>query len=232
VFYELEKTVSYYFLAIDIVKGSLSSLADLLLMLYLRNSPPVKKTRVKVTSFLTMSVPIYLYLFISVATKGTNIWSFLAEESDGTVNGDAYPGANVFQSLNTGSTGVELLFALGFVLLCILFIHRLPEQSTQRKRLSSAVALLAAFFLARNVVNFTFTLVYVQFSNGASLNIQLIYWACYGLLSIFTFLCIAVMENVKAKIEIIAGDPRTASGMDVFWTTTPEVRQQEEKFSL
>jgi hypothetical protein len=203
------------YIGIDIAMGSLASLADGFLLIYLKNTSPV---HVKHTGFfgnIAMLVAIVLYFLISSATKGTQIWSLMVQIGAGIGNGDSdssddytAESLQIYQDVDTAASGMLLLFSIGFALLSINFLSHLSKTHPLRKRLSWAVTILAASFLVRNIVIFVFTLIYAQYGQVASLIIQLIYMAFYGLLSVVVYACIVSIAAAQEKEDPWVDEPR------------------------
>ena len=208
IFHELECKEPWEYIGVNVVIGSLASIADGLLMVYLLNKSPVDVAHGGHFAVLAMVLAIVVYFIIGTASKGTQIWNLVVQNSvdigsDSAGNGNTpaiiTKSLHIFQYLDTVASGMLLLFAIGFALLAGRFLKHLSKTKTMRKRLSLAVAVLASAFLVRNSVKFAFALIYSQLNEIASLGIQLTYMAIYGLLSVVIFACIISIAAIQGK---------------------------------
>jgi hypothetical protein len=182
-------------------------------MVYLLRKSPLKVAHAGHFGGLAMILAAVVYWIIGTASKGTQIWNLVVQNSgntdsaskgDKTTNNIIKKSLQIFQDLDTVASGMLFLFAIGFAILASRYLNHKSKTKTLRKRLTFAVAVLAAAFLVRNAVKFTFALIYSQFSKFASLSIQLVYMAIYGLLSVIIFACIIASAAIQ-------GDEATAA---------------------
>lgn len=222
VFHELQRTEPWEYIGVNVVIGSLASIADGLLMVYLLNKSPVDVMHAGWVAAIAMVLAIVVYWIIGTASKGTQIWNLVVQNSAPDPSGDDGSGTSpiitkslaIFQDLDTVASGMQLLFAIGFALLARRYLNHLSQVEKLRKRLTFAVSVLALAFLARNAVKFAFTLVYSQLGNKIPpLAIQLVFMAFYGPLSVAIWACIISIAHMRGKES-------SRSGSTAFTTTT------------
>lgn len=219
--HELERVITAEYIAIDIPMGCLSSIADGLLLVYLLARSPVD---IKIAGSLPYVVMIFafaMYWLISFVTKGAQIWNVITQftpnnestkcKGNCNVSNGIEKSLQIEQDLDSAATGMLLLFSIGYALFSISYIHRLPKTLASHKRLSISVGTLATAFLARNTVDFAFTLIYSQFDREASLGIQLVYLALWGLLSVGIYTSVVFVEATLKKGEPAIDEPRYQS---------------------
>ena len=190
------------YIAINIPLGSLASIADGLLMVYLLKHSPVDVAHAGRFVLIALKIAIAIYFIIATVSKGTEIWNLLDQNVLDTGSNSSDPttlSITIFQDLGTVATGMLLLFAISFAVLAGRYLHHLAKNQMLRKRVSFAVAALAAAFLVRNLVNFVFALYYSQYNHVAALGVQLIYMAFYGILSVIIFGCIVLIAASQEK---------------------------------
>jgi hypothetical protein len=206
IFHEQERIVPWEYIGINVVIGSLASIADGLLMVYLLRKSPFKVAHAGHLGGLAMILAVVVYWIIGTASKGTQIWNLVVQnsnitdlESDGDQNANKIirKSLQIFQDLDTVASGMLFLFAIGFAILASRYLNHKSKTKTLRNRLAFAVAILAAAFLVRNVVKFTFALIYSQLGKVAFLGVQLVYMAIYGLLSVIIFACIIACATIQ-----------------------------------
>jgi len=209
VLHELKIIVPAIYIAIDIPMGSMSYFADLVLMIYLYTDSPVDVKSKPYGTRLAMKSAIVMYFIISLFTKGSQIWNLMGQiNSDTGKSWYHLKSLDYYQGLGTAAFGLLLAFSIGFGLLSIGFIRLLPPTYTLRARLSWAIGIFATVFLARNIVMFTFTIIYSQLHYTASLGAQLIYMAFYGLLSVVLYVCVVWIAAVRRKEDDMADGTR------------------------
>jgi hypothetical protein len=205
IFHELERIEPWEYIGINVVIGSLASIADGLLMVYLLNRSPVSLEHAGRVGTLAMILAIVVYWIIGTASKGTQIWNLVIQNSppdssdDGTTPSILTKSQTIFQDLDTVASGMQLLFAIGFAILARRYLNHLSQTGALRKRLSFAVSVLAIAFLVRNAVKFAFALVYSQLNKTAWLGTQLVYMAIYGPLSVVIFASIVAIAAMRGK---------------------------------
>ena len=214
VFHELQPTVTSGYIAIDIPLRSMASIADGVLMVYLFTHSPVDVKDAGFWPKLAMIFALVIYWLIGVfASRGIQIWNLVYQLSPSKGNGSENndwlaPSVRINQDLDAAASGMQLLFAIGFALLSVVFIRHLSRTNTLRKRLAWGVAVLAAAFLVRNIVTFVFTLLYSRFDHIASLSVQLVYMAFYGLLSVVIYICIVLIAAAQQEEQPVTEGPR------------------------
>ena len=176
-------------------------------MVYLLNRSPVSVQHAGRIGALAMILAIVVYWVIGTASKGTQIWNLVVQNSAPDANSSGGNNTSsiltksqaIFQDLDTVASSMQLLFAIGFAILSRRYLKHLSQNAELRKRLSFAVSILAIAFLVRNAVKFAFALVYSQLNKIASLGIQLAYMAIYGPLSVLIFACIVSIAAMRGK---------------------------------
>lgn len=208
VYHELERKVPTEYIGINVVIGSLASIADGLLMVYLLNNSPIDVAHAGPFGALAMVPEIVVFFITGAASRGTQIWNLLVQNSvntgsdsdgDGKTDGIITKSLRIFNYLDTVASGMLILFAICFAIIAGRFLNHLSKTKTLRKRLSSAVAVLTAALLVRNSVKFAFALIYSQLNKIATLGIQLAYMAIYGPLSVVIFACIISIAVIQGK---------------------------------
>lgn len=217
--HERQLIVSPAYIAIDIPLGTLSSIADGILQIWLLTASPVNIQEGPVLAKVAMITAIVIYWIISFVCKGTQIWALVQQITPNFIhslaNGDKKTaegltlGFEIYQDLNTAASGMMLLFSIGFAIFSFNFVRRRYKgrSDKQYNRVTVAIGTLAVVFLARNAVMFTFTLVYSQFNHIAPPGIQLVYFAFYDILSVGVYICIS--QAVKSQPE---EDPLARAG--------------------
>jgi hypothetical protein len=214
VFHERQMKFPTAYIGIDVAMGSLPSLADGLLMLYLKAYSPVDTECAGPFVTIAMIFAFVFYWLSSVAAKGTQIWSLIAQKATGTGNGGfkssggysnlAAKALRIYRDVYSAATGMHLLFAISFALASVAFLRQRSKNQTLHNGPYLAIAILAASFLVRGVFDFVITFIYRQ--NGyVSLIIQLIFMATYGILSVVIYACIVSMAAAQKKQNALPG---------------------------
>jgi hypothetical protein len=218
IFHELEAKFPREYIGIDVAMGSLSSLADGLLMLYLKKYSPVDtKSSGPFVNIVSLFALVFYWLS-SVATRGTQIWGAVVtgnrngnSGSSGGLSHIMMKALTVYRNAYSAASGMHLLFAISFALASIIFVCQLSKTPTLRNPPYRAIAILAASFLVRGVFNFVVTYNYTQIHRSASLKTQLVFMAAYGLLSVVIYACIVSMAAAQRKentpdVEVTASE--------------------------
>lgn len=237
VFHELQRMEPWEYIGVNIVIGSLASIADGLLMVYLLNKSPVDVTHGGWLSLIAMVLAVVVYWIIGTASKGTQIWNLVVQNSAPDPQADSGSDDTspiitkslvIFQDLDTVASGMQLLFAIGFALLARRYLSHLSQVEKRRKRLTFAVSVLALAFLSRNAVKFAFTLVYSQLGKIAPLAIQLVFMAVYGPLSATIWACIISIAHMRGK----ESNSRSSSPISANTTSTTPVYHKVAQMSV
>lgn len=228
-------------MAINIPLGVFPALADGLLLTYLIQRGPVKVDTSGKPAKYVMYFAFFMYWLIGICTKGAQIWDVVqqftprdADKDCKAKNDCAYRhgvdlSLRIEQDLASAASGMLLLFSIGYALFSMGYIRDPPGDGPLQKRLSLSVVALATFNLSRNIVNFAFTLIYAQFDHSASLGIQLVYVALWGLLTVGAYISVVCVEATKHKDSLVTIDwPSNLSQRYDAYNDTAEIWQQEK----